>query len=47
MATLISSRVPKNRASRRCSGSPERYHEVWRMATRKARPMVIGTKKKW
>ena len=46
MATLIKSRVPKKRVSRRCSGLPERCHMVCRMATRKASPMVTGTKKK-
>ena len=47
-ATLISSRVPKNRVSRRSeSGLPERYHAVCSSATRKARPIVTGTKRKW
>ena len=47
MATLISSSVPKKRVSRRCSGLPERYHIVCRIATRKARPIVTGTNRKW
>jgi hypothetical protein len=46
-ATLIRSSDPKKRASRRYVSSPLRYHAVSRRATRKARPMVIGTKRKW
>ena len=44
--TLISINVPKNRVSRRSSGSPDRCHRVCSTATRMARPMVTGTKKK-
>ena len=46
-ATLMTSRVPKNRVSRRCSGWPLRYHRVWRMAVRNASPIVSGTNRKW
>ena len=44
---LISISVPKNLVSRRNSGFPERCHLVCRTATRIARPIVTGTKKKW
>ena len=47
MATLMSSKVPKKRVRRRISASPERCHTVCRMATKKARPMVMGTNRKW
>ncbi len=46
-ATLISSRVPKNWVSRLNVGLSLRYQLVWSSATRKARPMVTGTKRKW
>ena len=47
MATLISSKVPKKRVNRRISGSPERCQMVCMMATKKASPIVTGTKRKW
>ncbi len=46
-ATLISSRVPKNLVSRLNAGLSLRYQLVWSSATRKASPMVTGTKRKW
>ena len=46
-AMLSSISVPKNRVSRRSSGSPDRCHRVCSTATRNARPIVTGTKKKW
>ena len=46
-ATLMTSRFPKNRVRRRYSGLSDRYHIVWRIATRNARPIVTGTNKKW
>ena len=47
MATLISRMGPKKWASLRYSSLPVRYQMVWRMATKKLRPMVMGTKRKW
>src|ERR1700727_3189920 len=47
IATLMTSRVPKNRVSRRYSSWRLRCHAVCSSAVRKARPMVIGMKKKW
>jgi hypothetical protein len=38
---------PKKRASLRYVSSPFRYHAVSSRATRKASPMVTGTKRKW
>jgi hypothetical protein len=38
MATLMRSRVPKKRVSRRISGSPERCQMVCIMATKKSQP---------
>jgi hypothetical protein len=46
-ATLMISRVPKKRVSRRYSGSFERYQRVCNQAVISARPMVSGTKRKW
>ena len=46
IATLISSSVPKNRVIRLYSGCSVRYQTVCRIATRNARPIVTGTKKK-
>ena len=45
-ATLISSRVPKKRVIRLYSGLSVRYQAVCRIATKKASPIVTGTKKK-
>ena len=47
IATLISSRVPKNRVIFLYSWLSVRYHTVCRIATRNASPIVTGTKKKW
>src|SRR5215471_21461007 len=47
IATLITSRVPKNRVSRRYSGFFLKYQAVCRSAVRTASPIVTGTKKKW
>ena len=46
IATLITSRVPKNRVSRRYSSRLPRYQAVCSNAVRKASPIVTGTKKK-
>src|ERR1700722_18507084 len=47
IATLITSRVPKNRVRRRNSSWWWRCHAVCSSAVRKASPIVIGMKKKW
>ena len=46
IATLMTSRTPKNRVSRRYSSRLLRNHAVCSNAVRKARPIVTGTKKK-
>ena len=46
IATLMTSRVPKNRVSRRYSSRLLRYQAVCSNAVRKASPIVTGTKKK-
>ena len=46
-ATLMTSRVPKNRVRRRYPGSLLRCQLVCSRAVRKASPIVTGTKKKW
>ena len=46
IATLMRSSVPKKRVIRLYSGLSVRYQIVCRIATRNARPMVTGTKKK-
>jgi hypothetical protein len=46
IAMLMTSRVPKNRVSRRYSSRRLRYHAVCSSAVRNASPIVTGTKKK-
>ena len=46
-ATLMSSRAPKKRARRSIGLVAVAVPAVWRSATRKASPMVTGTKRKW
>ncbi len=43
----MTSRVPKNRVSRRYSGLRRRYQAVCSIAVSRASPIVTGTKKKW
>ena len=47
MAKLMRKILPKNRVMRRYSALPVRYHAVWKTAAVVARPIVIGTNRKW
>ncbi len=47
MAKLMRKIVPKKRVMRRYSVLPVRYHAVWKTAAVVARPIVIGTNRKW
>src|SRR5262249_4483193 len=47
IARLMTSRVPKNRVSRRYSGLLRRYQAVCSRAVRNASPIVTGTNRKW
>lgn len=46
-AMLITSKVPKNRVSRKYSARPPRYQAVWSRAVSRLSPMVTGTNRKW
>ena len=46
-AMLISSRVPKKRVSRLSESLPDLNQDVCSSATRKERPIVTGTNRKW
>ncbi len=47
MAKLMRKIVPKKRVSFRYSTLSVRYHAVWKIAAVVARPIVIGTNRKW
>ena len=46
-AKLMMNSFPMNFVSRRYSGFLVRTHWVWKTATTKDRPIVMGTKRKW
>ena len=47
MAKLIRNNFPKNFVRRRYLASPDRFHNVWKIATTMLIASVTGTKKKW